>query len=83
MESQTTFLDCPAYLDDRGMMRCGLPAEVQNRFIMRSTNGPLECATIRCPDGHFFNGPIEFLSMRTPTSDCAGSAKRPEVTRPA
>jgi hypothetical protein len=29
---------------------------------MNSTDGPLESATIRCPRGHFFNGPIEFLT---------------------
>jgi hypothetical protein len=65
MESQVTFLDCPAYLDDQGIVRCGLPAEVKQRFIMRSTDGPLESATIRCPNGHIFNAPIEFLSLET------------------
>jgi hypothetical protein len=63
MESRLTFLDCPAYLDEKGSVRCGLPAEVRHRFILRSTDGPLESATIRCPVGHFFNGPIEFLSL--------------------
>jgi len=38
------FLDCPAYLDEEGAVRCGLPAEVRCRFIMRSTDGPLESA---------------------------------------
>jgi hypothetical protein len=56
------FLDCPAYLDQDGAVRCGLPAEVRSRFIMGSTGGPLECAMIRCPVGHWFNGPIEFLT---------------------
>ena len=50
------FLDCPAYLDQDGAARCGLPAEVRCRFTMRSTDGPLECAMIRCPAGHWFNG---------------------------
>jgi hypothetical protein len=27
---------------------------------MRSTDGPLEAAMIRCPSGHWFNGPNEF-----------------------
>lgn len=68
------FLDCPAYLDDEGAVRCGLPAEVRCRFIMRSTDGPLESAMIGCPVGHVFNAPIEFLtwekreSKRTPGS---------------
>jgi hypothetical protein len=65
MNRQLMFLDCPAYLDqDRGR-RCGLPAEVRRRFIMDSTDGPLESAMIRCPAGHVFNGPIEFLSYVT------------------
>ena len=63
MESQLMFLDCPAYLDKQNLVRCGLPAEVKCRFIMRSTSGPLECAMIECPAGHSFNGPIEFLSL--------------------
>jgi hypothetical protein len=29
---------------------------------MRSSDGPLEAAMIRCPAGHWFNGPIEFLT---------------------
>ena len=55
------FLDCPAYLDQNGAARCGLPAEVRSRFILRSTDGPVESAMIRCPAGHWFNGPIESL----------------------
>lgn len=61
MSSQVMFLDCPAYVDKECNDRCGLPAAIRCRFIMNSTDGPLECAMIRCPSGHFFNGPIEFL----------------------
>lgn len=53
------FLDCPAYLDDDGARRCGLPAEVRCRFVLHSSNGPAEAAMIRCPAGHWFNGAIE------------------------
>jgi hypothetical protein len=63
MDSFVTFLDCPAYMDKTGSVRCGLPAEVQGRYTMRSTDGPLESAKIRCPRGHFFNGPIESLTL--------------------
>ena len=56
------FLDCPAYLDEDGAERCGLPAEVCDRFAVRSTGGPIENVRIRCPSGHWFNGPIEFLT---------------------
>jgi hypothetical protein len=55
------FLDCPAYLDRSGTARCGLPAVVQDRYAMRSTDGPLESVKIRCPRGHFFNGPLESM----------------------
>jgi hypothetical protein len=61
MEAAMMFLDCPAYLDARGAVRCGLPAEVGYRFTMCSTDGPLESATIGCPAGHRFSGPIESL----------------------
>ena len=56
------FLDCPAYLDQNGAVRCGLPAEVSCRFTMRSTEGPMESAMIRCPAGHYFCGAIESLT---------------------
>ena len=29
---------------------------------MTSTDGPLESARIRCPDGHMFNGPLDSLT---------------------
>ena len=41
-------------------------AEVMRRFVMNSTDAPLENATIRCPAGHFFNGPVEFLTYDKP-----------------
>jgi hypothetical protein len=56
------FLDCPAWLDQQGAVRCGLPAEVRCRFTMRSTDGPVESAIIRCPAGHYFCGAIESLT---------------------
>ena len=56
------FFNCPAYLDQEGAVRCGLPAEVRCRFIMRSTDGPLESAMIRCPLGHCFSGAVESLT---------------------
>jgi hypothetical protein len=77
MDRQLMFLDCPAYLDEHRSRRCGLPAEVQRRFIMDSTDGPLESAMIRCPAGHVFNGPIEFLSYdRRHTAPRSRSADR-------
>ena len=56
------FVDCPAYADKHGTIRCGLPAEVEERYTVISTDGPLDSARIRCPRGHWFNGPVEALS---------------------
>ena len=56
------FLNCPACLDQEGALRCGLPAEVRYRFTMRSTDGPLDSVMIRCPAGHYFSGPLAFLT---------------------
>lgn len=56
------FLDCPAYMDTRGALRCGLPAVIRDRYLASSTGGPMESVRIRCPRGHWFNGPIEFLT---------------------
>ncbi len=80
------FLDCPAYLDQDGAARCGLPAEVRCRFTMRSTGGPLESAMIRCPAGHWFNGPIESLIWESTdkhdpgTAAVASTARRARLT---
>jgi len=65
MDRRLIFLDCPAYLGRDGAQRCGLPAEVRCRFIMESTDGPLDSAMIRCPAGHWFTGAIESLTLTT------------------
>jgi len=53
VETRVTFIDCPS---------CGLPAEVEHRYTVTSTDGPLESAKIRCPRGHWFSGPLESLT---------------------
>jgi hypothetical protein len=72
--ARTMFLDCPAYLDQDGTRRCGLPAEVRCRFTMRSTGGPLESAMIRCPAGHWFNGTIESFTWEHTDKHDPGTA---------
>jgi hypothetical protein len=62
METSEMFVDCPAYMDNSGATRCGLPAVVTDRYTMNSTDGPLRSGRIRCPRGHFFNGPLESLA---------------------
>jgi hypothetical protein len=61
MDTSVMFLDCPAYMDRTGAARCGLPASVQGRYTVNSTDGPLESVMIRCPRGHYFNGPLESM----------------------
>jgi hypothetical protein len=77
MESQAMFLNCPAYLDNGGAARCGQPAEAEERYTIDSTDGPLECARIRCPRGHHFNGAIGSLTMHRPPGVAAVSASLP------
>jgi hypothetical protein len=66
MDGPAMLVDCPAFLGRDGAVRCGLPAEVEARYIIGSTDGPLEGARIRCPRGHWFNGLIEALSAAEP-----------------
>jgi hypothetical protein len=69
------FLDCPEYMDRHGAARCGLPAEVQDRYTMQSTDGPLESVRIRCPRGHYLNGPIESLTWDKAAAARFGTAE--------
>ena len=80
MQRQPDFLNCPAYLSSDGARRCGLPAEVEVRYTMESTDGPLESAKIRCPRGHHFNGPIEFLTMPEQPAQPVISAGLPKTS---
>lgn len=66
MEANVMLLDCPAYMDGQGMTRCGLPAEVEYEYTVASTDGPLPSAKIRCPRGHWFNGPLTSLTVDSP-----------------
>ena len=62
MDGQAMLVDCPAFLGRDGSVRCGLLAEVETWYTIRSTDGPLESARIRCPRGHWFNASVEALS---------------------
>ncbi len=79
MTTNVIFLDCPEYVDQQGADRCGLPAEVQYRYTVESSSGPLESAKIRCPRGHWFNGPVEFFTWSH--SDQPANSSAP--TKPA
>lgn len=41
---------------------CGLVAEVEERFVLESTDGPLEHVAIRCVRRHIYRMPIFMLS---------------------
>ena len=64
MDASVVFLDCPAYMDKTGSVRCGLPAEVQGRYLMTSTDGPLESAKIRCPTRPLVQRPGRVADVR-------------------
>lgn len=43
---------------------CGLPAEILDRAVLESTDGPIEHARIACVGGHGFLMPVEMLPQR-------------------
>jgi len=83
MDAKVMFLDCPAYMDGHGAARCGLPAEVEYRYAVGSTDGPLESARIRCPRGHWFNGPVESLTWSATVPSTADAASQDAASRSA
>jgi hypothetical protein len=76
MDAETTFLDCPAYLGQGGTTRCGLPAAVEDSYTLGSTDGNLTCVKIRCPRGHWFNGPVDSLTIPAAVPGAAVAARR-------
>lgn len=74
MDTGTIFMDCPAYMDEHGVVRCGLPAGVEHLHAVWSSDGPLESARIRCPCDHWFNGPVESLTWDKATSAAVPAA---------
>jgi hypothetical protein len=75
MDTGLTFLDCPANRDKHGTVRCGLPAVVEYRYPIRSVEQVLEGVKIRCPRGHWFNGPVDALIV----VDGPNAAERPSA----
>ena len=76
MDTGVTFLDCPAYLDKHGTVRCGLPAVVEYCYPIRSIEGVLDAVKIRCPRGHWFNGPVEALTVAQAPNTVVRAAAR-------
>ncbi len=48
--------------------QCGAPAEVPERFVLESTDGPIEHARTSCARGHRFLLPVETLTRPRPGS---------------
>jgi hypothetical protein len=42
---------------------CGVPAEVVDRRVLESTDGPIEHICVKCVAGHRFFLPVEMLPM--------------------
>lgn len=49
-------------LDLVGCPQCGAPAEVVDRFVLQSTDGPLEYAKVGCVLRHWFTVAVESLA---------------------
>ena len=56
---------------------CGAPAEVRDRHVLESTDGPIEHARVGCLRRHFFFLPLEQLASadRGPTRRTVSSAR--------
>jgi hypothetical protein len=55
-----------------GCPACAAPAEVVERFVLNSTDGPIEHATVRCADRHRFTVLVERLTSGQPQDQGAG-----------
>ncbi len=62
---------------------CGRPAEVVDRFVLDSTDGPVEHAHVRCVDRHHFRLPVEYLARepRRPAAAVGGGVGGPDAAR--
>ena len=63
---------------------CGVPAEVIDRFVLESTDGPVEHARIRCAGRHCFLLPVRTLaraSRRCTPPDVTPLSRRPAPGR--
>ena len=80
MDATTTFLDCPAFIGRDGTARCGLPAAVEHRYTLGSTDGAVTGVKIRCPRGHWFSGPVDVLTVQAASvPDVIADARRADL----
>ncbi len=45
---------------------CGALAEIRDRHVLQSTDGPIEHARVRCVQRHHFFLPVERLALPAP-----------------
>ena len=55
--------------DKTGCPECGNTARVEWRFVLESTDGPIEHCRVRCDHGHWFMLPVSMLSRRAGAPD--------------
>lgn len=48
-----------------GCPECAAPAEVADRFVLESTDGPIEHAFVTCTERHRFTVLVERMASRT------------------
>ena len=57
---------------------CGAPAEITERFILASTDGPVAHVALSCAGGHHYR----MAADRLPAGPSRPPAPRPSVSRP-
>lgn len=65
MPDTTPVSDLTTSLDTTSCPQCGAVAEVLDRSVVESTDGPVELARIACLARHHFLLPVEHLARTT------------------
>jgi hypothetical protein len=60
---------------------CGEEARVEQRFVLESTDGPIEHAKVRCGRRHWFALPVSMLRSRPAPRDAARPSRRIDESR--
>jgi len=69
-------------MDTTTCPECGAPAEVTDRFVLESTDGPIEHLRVQCAGRHWFLMSTESLARHRAAAPARGPAPAP-VRRPA
>ena len=63
-----------------GCPECAAPAEVVNRFVLESTDGPIEHAIVTCTERHRFTVLVERMASRPASGTPPTTARRRRTT---